>query len=362
MAEIPVATLPDGTAALPSLSFTTAVSLGLYRAAGPASLGVSALGLTALTVTGVAAAVNYLDFAPAIAGQAPTITAKGTDTDIGITLTPKGAGTANITINPSITGTITGTSASATALTIGRLGATTPALQVDASTATSITGIKIKSAGTGGGVAISAIGEASNGALTIDAQGSGTLTLQGTATGRVLSGTAVTITSASATAIAIGRLGATTPAFVVDASAATSITGIKITSQASAGGVGIAAVGEASNGALTLDAQGSGTITLGGTSTGNIVLGRAATGVSLSVTGALTAKSGTAVPASAGAIAAGAAIVMYSGANSIWITSDTPAFSATKGDLAINTGGSSSSTRLFINNGTTNWVAVTTAS
>jgi hypothetical protein len=79
-------------------------------------------------------------------------------------------------------------------------------------------------------------------------------------------------------------------------------------------------------------------------------------------TGGVTAKSGTAVPASAGAIAAGAPITMFSTGIKIWVTSDVPAFSATKGDLCLNTGGSSTSTRLFINNGTTNWVAITTAS
>jgi hypothetical protein len=83
---------------------------------------------------------------------------------------------------------------------------------------------------------------------------------------------------------------------------------------------------------------------------------------SITTTGGLTAESGTAVPASAGALAAGAPITMFSTGIKIWVTSDAPAFSATKGDLCINTAGSSSSTRLYINNGTTNWVAVTTAS
>lgn len=79
-------------------------------------------------------------------------------------------------------------------------------------------------------------------------------------------------------------------------------------------------------------------------------------------TGGVVTKSGTAVPASAGAVAAGAPITMFSTGIKLWVTSDTPAFTATKGDLCINTGGSSSSTRLYINNGTTNWVAITTAS
>jgi hypothetical protein len=75
----------------------------------------------------------------------------------------------------------------------------------------------------------------------------------------------------------------------------------------------------------------------------------------------ITVKSGTAVPATAGAVAAGAPITMFSTGIKIWVTSDAPTHTATKGDLCINTGGSSSSTRLFINNGTTNWIAITTA-
>lgn len=126
------------------------------------------------------------------------------------------------------------------------------------------------------------------------------------------------------------------------------------------------AIAAPSGGSVTIDgAVIGGTTTAAGTFTTmtatTSVLGTA-TGGSVSVTGNVTAKSGTAVPASAGAVAAGAPITMFSGSNSIWVTSDAPSFSATKGDICINTGGSSSSTRLFINNGTTNWVAITTAS
>lgn len=88
----------------------------------------------------------------------------------------------------------------------------------------------------------------------------------------------------------------------------------------------------------------------------------AATGTSATLTGGVVAKSGTAVPATAGAVAAGAPITMFSTGIKIWVTSDAPTHSGTKGDLCINTGGSSTSTRLYVNNGTTNWVAITTAS
>lgn len=46
----------------------------------------------------------------------------------------------------------------------------------------------------------------------------------------------------------------------------------------------------------------------------------------------------------------------------IYAGSGAPTVSATKGSLYLRTDGSSTSTRLYVNNGTTNWVAVTTAS
>lgn len=47
---------------------------------------------------------------------------------------------------------------------------------------------------------------------------------------------------------------------------------------------------------------------------------------------------------------------------SIYAGTGTPTFSAIKGSLYLNLTGSSASTRAFINNGTTTWIAVTTAS
>lgn len=174
---------------------------------------------------------------------------------------------------------------------------------------------------------------------------------------------ATTIRSTAAAAFTVGAAAAgATPAFSVDASTASQVTGLSVTGAASAGTVAVAVTQASGNANLSIDAKGSGTVTINGTATGNIVLGRAMTGVSASYTGGSTVKSATAVPASADALAAGAPISMFTEGIKLWVTSDAPAFSATKGDLCINTGGSSSSTRLFINNGTTNWVAVTTAS
>lgn len=172
----------------------------------------------------------------------------------------------------------------------------------------------------------------------------------------------ITIDSSSATALTVGNNGATNPVFKVDASTASVATGLSVTGAAEAGGVAVAVISSGTNENLTIDAQGSGTISLNATGTGNIVLGRAATGVSLSVTGNVVTKSGTAVPASAGAVAAGPPMTMFSSGPSFYVTSDAPAFTAVKGSFCINTGGSSSSTRLYVNtDGGTTWTNVTTA-
>lgn len=136
-------------------------------------------------------------------------------------------GTLVQTGNSATTGTTTLTSASAVALTVGRQGATNPVLKINAATATVVTGIEITGAAATAGVAIAAISSGTNENITIDAKGSGTITLGGTSTGAIVISRATgitgafTVTSASASALAVGRLGATTPAFSVDASAGT---------------------------------------------------------------------------------------------------------------------------------------------
>lgn len=91
------------------------------------------------------------------------------------------------------------TDATANALVAGANGSTNPAFKVDASTASSATGLNIKSAAAAAGVAVSAISSGTNENMTIDAKGTGTLTLNGTATGAVLLPNSATITGASGT-------------------------------------------------------------------------------------------------------------------------------------------------------------------
>jgi hypothetical protein len=107
----------------------------------------------------------------------------------------------------SATGSIIGTTNTANSLAIGPNGTTNPSFNVDASTASAATGVNIKSAAAAGGVAVSTISSGTNENMTIDAKGSGTITLNNTATGHVAIGrplllktyTIATLPSCSAT-------------------------------------------------------------------------------------------------------------------------------------------------------------------
>lgn len=88
------------------------------------------------------------------------------------------------------------TSTSANALTAGRQGATAPAFNVDASTASQADGFNVKGLAAGNGVQLSAITSGTNAPLTLDAAGSGTITIAGTSTGAVTITPATTISGA----------------------------------------------------------------------------------------------------------------------------------------------------------------------
>lgn len=78
------------------------------------------------------------------------------------------------------------TSTSATAVAVGRQGATNPVLNVNANTSLVVTGVTLVGAAAGAGMAIITTSSATDESLKIDAKGAGTLTLNGTATGKVV--------------------------------------------------------------------------------------------------------------------------------------------------------------------------------
>jgi len=155
----------------------------------------------------------------------------------------------------TIAGKLTITDTDASTIAAGPAGATNPTLQVDASTSSAATGVKIKSAAAASGVAISAISSGTNETLYVDAKGTGNIELAATSTGDV-------------------NVGGTNPAFTVDHNASSAATGVKVTAAAAAGGVAVAAISSGTNESLTIDAKGTGTITLNGTATGNVISSR----------------------------------------------------------------------------------------
>lgn len=183
-------------------------------------------------------------------------------------------------------------STSANAIAVGRNGATNPVFKVDCSVSSAATGLTIIGRAATAGVDLTVISSGTNENLAINAKGSGTVTINGTATGAIALGTAtgvtgaLTGTSTSASALAVGANGATNPVLQVDANTASVATGLKVTGAAAAAGLALAVVSSGTNENLTIDAKGSGTISLNATGTGAITLARAASCSStLAVTG-----------------------------------------------------------------------------
>ena len=81
----------DGSATAPSITFQTQQNSGLFKSPSN-GVGVTALGTQVALFDAQASAVNYLQFLTTAAGTSPTITAMGTDADIGFRFVTKGAG------------------------------------------------------------------------------------------------------------------------------------------------------------------------------------------------------------------------------------------------------------------------------
>ena len=85
----------------------------------------------------------------------------------------------------------------------------------------------------------------------------------------------------------------------------------------------------------------------------------AVTGTTVSGTGTVTAISGTAITAGGSAALLATATASFG----VFLGSGAPTIAAAKGSLYLRSDGSSASTRLYVNSdGSTTWVAVTTAS
>lgn len=144
--------------------------------------------------------------------RATTLSAALTYGGVALSNAVTGTGNMVLSASPTLTGTLTAsvgsfsstlastahtiTSTSASALAVGPAGATNPTLQVDASTASAATGLKVKGAAAAGGLALSVVTSGTNENLTIDAAGSGTITLGATSTGAITLTRATTLSAA----------------------------------------------------------------------------------------------------------------------------------------------------------------------
>lgn len=131
----------------------------------------------------------------ATAGVALAAISSGTNESLDIDA--KGSGT--IDLAGTSTGAVTygsnlvGTSTSANALTVGANGTTNPQLNVQCDAASVATGLDIAGAAAASGLALSCLSSGTNESMTIDAKGTGTITLNGTATGAVAVGNGLTV-------------------------------------------------------------------------------------------------------------------------------------------------------------------------
>lgn len=81
-----------GTASEPSHSFSGDGDTGFYRSAEN-TFDITTGGARVQTFPTTASAVNYFRYQPAVAGSAPTIDTQGTDTNIALAISTKGTGT-----------------------------------------------------------------------------------------------------------------------------------------------------------------------------------------------------------------------------------------------------------------------------
>lgn len=121
-----VTTIAAGTAAAPSLTFTGDTDTGIYRVAAN-DFGVAVAGLIGFDVLGVASAVNNLKVTNSATGDPVLMSAIGTDTNIGMTFTAKGAGVYVLSTPsaPASVGGATGTNAGAVVTSVGGVGGAT---------------------------------------------------------------------------------------------------------------------------------------------------------------------------------------------------------------------------------------------
>lgn len=134
------------------------------------------------------------------AANAVTFTTTGTTS---VTLPTSGT-LLSTTGGQTISGTLTLSTNSSTGLTVGANGSVNPVLQIDSSAVSVATGLKIAGAATGGITALTVIDSGPNANLSINAKGSGTVSINNTATGGITLGALTTLAAGKALVITGG--------------------------------------------------------------------------------------------------------------------------------------------------------------
>lgn len=159
------------------------------------TLQVATAGFVRIEVYCVSGTVarSFVASLTSLPGNAPIVVATNNTTGtfsgnvtVGGTFGVTGATTLSSTLG--VSGAVTVTSTSASALTVGANGATNPVLKINANTASVATGLSVTGAAAAAGVALTTISSGTNENFTIDAKGSGVLSLNSTATGTVYAG------------------------------------------------------------------------------------------------------------------------------------------------------------------------------
>ena len=201
---------------------STAPANGIYLPSSN-TVGIAADSLLVATLAGVASAVNYIALANNTTGNAPTLSAVGSDTNIGLSLSSKGTGS---------------------------IAFFTEALAKQqfaiADTASAVNYPQVAGAATGSGPTLSAQGSDTNVALNLNSKGTGAINLQ---------------------------TGGTTQAQIANTSSAVNYP--QITGNTTGNAPSITAVGSDTNISLNLVPKGTGNVQINGVSAPNFVQGQA---------------------------------------------------------------------------------------
>lgn len=303
-----------------NLTSVNASSLGgaTFAAPGPIGSTTSSSGaFTTISATGQITSTLAAGTAPFVIASTDNVANLNASLLGGATFAAPGAigsGTAGTGAFTTLTsGAQTITSSSANALAVGSNGTTNPALNIDASTASSTTGLNIKSAANGGGLALTTTSGTTNDALTLSAKGSGTLTLASGSTGDVQffsSSNKITSAGALTVAGAIVGVGVNAGAGLLQGALGLTVTGAAVSVNAS------------SNFATNINTGTSNTLVSIGGGSGTFALDT--TNIDISSAGAITGATGvsttTLTSTSTSNIGSGTGVVTLNSSGALGLT------------------------------------------